>query len=67
MPLYGHFHQGVIQGFLIILPVYRVSTTDGAEISEDLVNDIKGEALSYRLEEQVKLLHNIMIYFSCRR
>ena len=65
MLLYGNFYQGVIQAFLIIEPIYRVSTTEGAKISGDLVSNMKDRLSPYRSEQQVKLLHNIMIYFSC--
>ena len=45
-------------------PVYRVSTTEGATISGDLVNNMKDRLFSYLSEQQVKLLHNVSICFS---
>ena len=42
--------------------------TEGAKVSGDAKNNIKDRFMfsSYLSEQQVKLLHNIMIYFSCQ-
>ena len=63
---YGNFHQGVIQAFLMIWPGHRVSLTEEAKISGDLMNNMKDRLSPYLSEQKEKILHNKIIYFSCQ-